>query len=174
MTEAVSSSLCELTISPAKDALGRFSVTSSQVREKPGYLLLHIPLKPFVQSEQIAADIARSLSVLEPKLQSLVIARSEHNAKIVQFERNRLASEKYAREQIRQQREKMLEDAVKFQSAIKIGIETNCGPIVDIKSDMIKVYFPVQNYGTEQWIRRDEIFPPSAPCRFLNGKYQFP
>ena len=174
VTEAVTSSLCELTVLPAKNAPGKFSVTSSSVSEKPGFLLLHIPLKPFVPSDQIAADIAHSLSLLGPKLEVLVTARNEKNAKLRLIENDRIAAEKFAQDQVLLQRKKMLENAVNFRTTMKVGVETNCGPIVDIKSDMIKVYFPVKNYGTEQWIRRDEIFPPSVPCRFVDGKYQFP
>ncbi|WP_229634307.1 hypothetical protein, partial [Duganella qianjiadongensis] len=174
MTEAVTSSLCELTILPDKDAPGKFSITSSSVSERPGFLLLHIPLKPFAPSDQIAADIARSLSLLGPKLEVLIMARDERNAKLKLIENNRLAAENFAQVQARLQRKKILEEAVNFRTTMKIGVETNCGPIVDIKSDMVKVYFPVKNYGTEQWIRRDEIFPPSVPCRFVDGKYQLP
>lgn len=58
-----------------------------------------------------------------------------------------------------------------FRKAIKVESETNCGPVIEIKGSLVKVYFPVASYGNEHWIKKDQIFPPGFECRFLNGNY---
>ena len=63
---------------------------------------------------------------------------------------------------------------VVFRKSLKEGGETNCGPVIESKEKLVKVSFSVSGYGNEHWIRRDEIFPSSYGCRFLNGQYQSP
>jgi len=61
-----------------------------------------------------------------------------------------------------------------FRKTLKKGVETNCGPILDIKNSSIKVYFPVKNVGNEHWIDTNKIFPKTHGCRFVNGNYVAP
>ncbi len=58
-----------------------------------------------------------------------------------------------------------------FRNSIKEGSKTNCGPVLETKKAMIKVYFPIANYGNEHWIERDKIYPTQYGCKFLNGQY---
>jgi len=58
-----------------------------------------------------------------------------------------------------------------WRKNIREGDETNCGPVLEVKKTMVKIYFPVQNYGNEHWIRTDKIKPPLEGCRFVNGQY---
>lgn len=51
---------------------------------------------------------------------------------------------------------------------------TNCGPILEVKKTMVKVYFPVKDYGNEHWISKNEIFPDGYGCIFRNGQYAGP
>jgi hypothetical protein len=55
----------------------------------------------------------------------------------------------------------------KFQE----GDQTNCGPVIEVKTKMLKIYFPVQGYGNEHWIMKDTIYPVGYGCRFYNGRY---
>lgn len=61
-----------------------------------------------------------------------------------------------------------------FRETLTVGTTTNCGLIVEIKDPLAKVYFPVQNYGNEHWIKRNELFPQRYSCNFFNGKYIMP
>ena len=63
-----------------------------------------------------------------------------------------------------------------FRKTLAEGIETNCGPVIEAKQKLIKVAVAVSNYGTEHWIKRNEIFPAGYGygCRFVNGQYQSP
>lgn len=60
---------------------------------------------------------------------------------------------------------------INWRKTLKVGSETNCGPVIEIKNPMIKVYFPVASYGTEHWIMLNTIQRPGTGCRFINGKY---
>jgi len=58
-----------------------------------------------------------------------------------------------------------------FRSRLKVESETNCGPVIEVKGGLIKIYAPVSNYGNEHWVRLNELFPKDYNCRFYNGKY---
>jgi hypothetical protein len=62
----------------------------------------------------------------------------------------------------------------KFRKSLKEGGDTNCGPVIEARRSMVKVYFPVKDYGNEHWVRKEQIFPPDYGCRFVNGQYQVP
>lgn len=74
----------------------------------------------------------------------------------------------------RQEYEVLIENITTFQKALKDGDHTNCGLVLETKENLIKIYFPVENYGNEHWIRRDMTFPSSYDCRFVNGQYKLP
>ncbi|HNB19459.1 MAG TPA: hypothetical protein PLY05_07505 [Agitococcus sp.] len=75
-------------------------------------------------------------------------------------------------ERERQVRYKQLMSDVKsFQATIKMGIQTNCGPVLETKGTLIKVYFPVKDYGNEHWIKKSTLYPSIYPCSFANGRY---
>lgn len=61
-----------------------------------------------------------------------------------------------------------------FRNSIEVSSNTNCGPVLEVNRNLLKVYFPVQNYGNEHWISVDDIFPASYGCTFRNGQYQTP
>lgn len=61
-----------------------------------------------------------------------------------------------------------------FRKSLRDGDETNCGPIIEVKGKLVKISFPVANYGNEHWIHRDEILPAGYGCHFVNGQYQSP
>lgn len=66
---------------------------------------------------------------------------------------------------------KKTEYIASFRKHSMVGTETNCGPILEIKGDLAKVYYPVKNYGNEHWIRKENLFPNTYPCRFNQGTY---
>lgn len=58
-----------------------------------------------------------------------------------------------------------------FRKSLNVGTNTNCGPVIEIKSSLVKVYFPVPNYGNEHWISKEDLFSIDYSCQFLNGRY---
>lgn len=61
-----------------------------------------------------------------------------------------------------------------FRAALAEGTETNCGPVLEVKESLVKVYAPVKDYGNEHWLRRETVFPPGYECTWNNGQYQPP
>lgn len=97
------------------------------------------------------------------------------------FEKKRLAQlkskeerERHERQRERERKQKEVAKVRSFQKSIKIGDETNCGPVLDVRADLLKVYVPVQGYGNEHWMRRDTLFPSGYGCQFFNGRYEPP
>lgn len=73
-----------------------------------------------------------------------------------------------------QEKVKKQQKLAAFRGNIKPEIDTNCGPVLEAKGSLVKVYFPVRDYGNEHWIKRDQLFPPDYGCKFVNGKYEPP
>lgn len=61
-----------------------------------------------------------------------------------------------------------------FRKTLKEGDDTNCGPVIEVKSKLVKVSNAVANYGNEHWLKRDQIFPLGYTCNWFNGEYQPP
>lgn len=68
----------------------------------------------------------------------------------------------------------MMVEATAFRSRLKAEDETNCGPAIEIKGSLVKVYHPVEGFGTEHWIQKARLFPPGSGCSFMNGQYRPP
>ncbi len=87
-------------------------------------------------------------------------------------ERERERKQQRLKEQKRIERIKTF--ASTYRKSFKVGVETNCGPIVALNGDMVKIYAPVQGYGNEHWIHREKLYHPVVGCNFLNGHYIAP
>lgn len=98
-------------------------------------------------------------------------AEAKENARL-DAERKREEAKLAKEESIRKAAER--QQLASFRKVLKEGDETNCGPVIQIKSKLVQISFAVSNYGNEHWIRRDMIFPSGYGCRFINGQYQSP
>jgi hypothetical protein len=94
------------------------------------------------------------------KLAPILKAEADENARLANVAAERKSAE--------------AKQVVAFRKTIEEGTETNCGPAIEVKPKLIKVSFAVSNYGNEHWIKRDQLFPASYGCRFVNGEYQPP
>lgn len=63
------------------------------------------------------------------------------------------------------------EELAKWQNSLQVGDETNCGEVLELRRGLVKVNFPVENYGNEHWIKKNLILKPDAGCQFVNGNY---
>jgi hypothetical protein len=61
-----------------------------------------------------------------------------------------------------------------FRKSLTEGDWTNCGPVIEVKSKMVKISSAVANYGNEHWLIRNQVFPSGYSCDFVNGEYQPP
>lgn len=59
----------------------------------------------------------------------------------------------------------------KWRKSLRIGDDTFCGPVIEVRQPMIKIALNAQlpGYGNEAWLKMSEIFPASAGCRNYNG-----
>lgn len=122
----------------------------------------NLPNSPYYEHKKNAAHnasiILRTAKIREEKLKELKFA-----------EQRKIEQKKYE-----EKRRLKLESIANWRTSIKVSDETNCGPIIDIKTGLIKVAFPVENYGNEHWVKLNQIYPANFPCRFVNGRYQAP
>lgn len=59
----------------------------------------------------------------------------------------------------------------RFRTGIKVESETNCGPVIEVRGNLVKVYSVVKDYGNEHWIKRNELYPVGQACWFKEGQY---
>lgn len=65
-------------------------------------------------------------------------------------------------------RQKALAD---WRTQLKTGDDTFCGPVIEIKSPMVRIALRAQlsGYGNDAWLKRTELYPPSHGCQNVNG-----
>ena len=68
-------------------------------------------------------------------------------------------------------RERSVALTLAFRKSVSVGTTSNCGPVVELRQNLAKVYFPVQGYGNEHWIDVNRLMPDGFGCRFINGQY---
>lgn len=75
------------------------------------------------------------------------------------------------RERQRKTRDKLIAQAIEFRTTVKLGTETHCGMIIQLRDTLAEVQTSSGNY----WLRIDQLYPPNVvDCRFLNGVYVEP
>ncbi len=55
-------------------------------------------------------------------------------------------------------------DINNFRSSLKIGTETQCGPVVELRNPMVKVARLIKNIGSEHWMKIANVLPPGGVC----------
>jgi hypothetical protein len=126
-----------------------------------------------IQAEaNIKADEQRKRDVAAEEAQK----RRNIAAAVEQNRRNIAAEEENHIRNVAAQeaRNRLITSGVEFRKSIKVGAKSNCGPIVEIRQSLAKVYHPVEGYGNEHWLEINSIFPEGAGCSFFNGRYQPP
>lgn len=59
-----------------------------------------------------------------------------------------------------------------WRNGLKLGDDTFCGAVIEVRKPMIKiaVSVPLQGYPTEVWLKSDALYPPwMAGCQNTNG-----
>lgn len=67
----------------------------------------------------------------------------------------------------RQAEDRLEKESLKMRKNIKIGTETNCGQVFDVRPPMAGV----QTIQGMHFIAIDKLYIPGAGCRFVNGQY---
>lgn len=112
------------------------------------------------QEKKRATQEERSVKLYEQKIQKSEKQLEKENVALANIEEKAIRN--------------FQNSVTSFRKNLKKGTETNCGPIVDLKSSAVKVFFPVKNAGDEHWIDTDKIFPKNHGCKFVNGHYIAP
>jgi hypothetical protein len=93
-----------------------------------------------------------------------LLAAQEENDKIRQLRADRLAEAQAAKN-----REDVIEsEDFTMRQTIKVGTQTNCGQVFDVRLPMVGVQTPV---GI-QYIEVNRLYSPGRGCTFVNGVYQ--
>jgi hypothetical protein len=123
----------------------------------------------FVQYfEPLKADAESTFPGLlaQQKAEALAKEKAEQAAQA-----NRERQEKLAAIEINKQMVTEAKRVSSFRLSIKTETETNCGPVIGVRGNLIQVSTPVAGYGNEHWVRRNELFPPGYGCWWHNGNY---
>ncbi len=103
-----------------------------------------------------------------------ILRRNELRLKEASVEAlKRTMQAKIQKEQQEHEQDQMRQKLAKvesFRRSIKVETETNCGPVLEIKGSLIKIYSPVENYGTEHWIKKGLLFPAEYGCKLSSMK----
>lgn len=118
-----------------------------------------------------ARDLERSLAKKEETELAQKRLDEERRLQAEKAEQARFAQEQAAATKARAEEHKRL---VAWRSRIRVESKTNCGPVIEVKGNLIKVYAPVANYSSEHWLERGTLFPPEYGCSWYNGNYRAP
>lgn len=176
-----------MSLSPKGDMIGISYASVVQLKTPVGSLLSSVDSKQLTHTVILSPDskylvgieaLGNYTGVWVKNIEAERLAAPKAEAKLKAQQAAERVKEQRAAEALQAERvkkERQLQaDIAKFRSGLKAGSETSCGPVIEIKGELVKVYFPVANYGNEHWIRRSQLFPPGFGCRFVNGQYQPP
>jgi hypothetical protein len=81
----------------------------------------------------------------------------------------RLKADRLDQAQVAKHREDAIEsEALAMRQTIKVGTQTNCGQVFDVRLPMVGVQTPVGM----QYIEVNRLYIPGRGCTFVNGVYQ--
>lgn len=143
--------------------------TYSEEQEADRQSFAKTTLEQFSQYfEPLKADAERLYPGLLAQQKAEALAR-EKAERAAQAERER--QEKIAAAEMKKQQAVEAKRVTVFRVSIKIETETNCGPVIGVRGNLVQVSSPVAGYGNEHWVRRNELFPSGYGCWWLNGNY---
>lgn len=121
-------------------------------------------LVPKAQQMYIARDARDEAAGKERERLRAENAEKERKAEAVQ--QAKAAAELAAAQKAEAQR------LVAWRRTLKIGDDTFCGPVIEIKSTMLKIAVrpQLQGFGNEAWLKASEVFPEAYGCYNRNGR----
>jgi len=133
-----------------KEMNSYFSTSYGIFKEDPDKLrpLLESQLKPHYEEEK------KNQLAYEAEQARLQVKVDEANAK---YEK-RMQQEEAARKQ------NELKQLAAFRKSLAEGDSTSCGLVIEKKAKLVKIQ---PKSGSEQWVKMDEVFPPSQSCNSI-------
>jgi len=88
---------------------------------------------------------------------------------ILEEKRLRALEEQRIREQRAAKEEARL---IAWRKTLSIGSDTFCGPVIELRSPMVKIAVNAQlaGFGSEAWLKAPQVFPPEYGCLNTNGR----
>lgn len=118
------------------------------------------------QAKVVAAELA------ERRARERAI-EAERQARERAIEAEREATAQAARQKEAEAERKRRQQAlVQFRKGLKEGDDTFCGPVIEIKSKMVRIAVRAQlsGFAAEQWLKLDEVYMPDQGCINTNGR----
>jgi hypothetical protein len=80
--------------------------------------------------------------------------------------------EKNSQARIHAENEKLKAQLNAWRKKLRVGEDTFCGPVIEVRHPMIKIAVSatLSGYNNEVWLKANQVYPPSmAGCRNVNG-----
>lgn len=118
---------------------------------------------------QFSAVLAKESIALKAQYE-LAEAERQKQANLARDERIR--QEKLAVDELHMRQQMEADRLSKFRKNLKLGDDTFCGPVIDMRGPMVKVAVnaPLQGYASEIWLKSSEIYSPEYGCSNRNGR----
>lgn len=67
---------------------------------------------------------------------------------------------------------KRSEQLISWRKTLKVGDDTHCGPIIEVRGPMIKIAVSavLQGYAPEVWLKAEQVYPGEYGCSNTNGR----
>lgn len=108
--------------------------------------------------ERLIPRATQRLGAAEAEVHRKSAERDEHDrkAKVAEMERQRREAANLA----------------SWRTRLKVGDDTFCGPVIEVRQPMIKIAVRAQlpGYASEIWLKTTEVFPSNVSCANRNGE----
>lgn len=121
---------------------------------------------------QLETLIVKYDSVPVSSAQSLV-KEAKEKLRVASLDARTRADQQRARSELQRKSAEETATAVAvWRTKLKIGDDTFCGPVIEVRQPMIKIAVRVQlpGYSSEAWLKANEVYPDGAGCRNVNGR----
>jgi len=106
-----------------------------------------------------------------------LIPKARQGLKAAEREEMRLAQEADARAKKQaaaeaERKQRAAAALASWRGKLRIGDDTFCGPVIELRQPMIKIAIRAQlpGYASETWLKAGEVFPPDYGCENVNGR----
>lgn len=136
-------------------------------------------IKIFLEENEISYKESKAKFDEEKRKADEVKLRNQEEQKRQQEEKERQRRQLEEQEQQRRQEAQRKEEAAKqakleaWRKTIKVGDDTFCGPIIELRQPMVRIAIkvPLAGYPSEAWLKSSELYPDwMAGCRNVNGQ----
>jgi hypothetical protein len=128
-------------------------------------------LRHTLASQQERAKVAATELAERLARERAIEAERQARERAIEAERQAIAQASRQKE-AEAERKHRQQAVVQFRKGLKEGDDTFCGPVIEIKSKLVRIAVRVQltGFAAEQWLKLDEVYMPDQGCRNTNGR----